>query len=128
MDLEEGGVQYVQVGDVSSLEALSSKAFVISSGGEGGYDGFFVREEDMTLRAYKNSCPHTGAPLNWMPDQFLTTAGRYIQCAIHGAMFATDTGECFYGPCVGRSLRPLRVVEKEGVAYISIAEIEKNPS
>ncbi|PHS73259.1 MAG: ferredoxin [Cycloclasticus sp.] len=102
---------------------MKSQAFT-----KGKVDGFYVREEDMTLRAYVNSCPHTGAPLNWTPDQFLTTTGRYIQCSIHGAMFTTDTGECFAGPCAGKFLKALDAVEKDGAAYLAKSEIEKSPS
>jgi len=117
------GVEYVEVGEVESLTCMSSRAFSLNVSDKGLYEGFFVREEDAVLRAYKNSCPHTGAPLNWTPDQFLTTSGRYIQCSIHGAMFKADTGECFAGPCAGKFLQALKVIEKNGMAFIALSEI-----
>jgi len=40
--------------------------------------------------AYLNRCPHTGASLNWLPDQFLDREGRYIQCANHDALFRSE--------------------------------------
>ena len=127
-EIEVDGVHYVQAVEVGSLASLSSRAFEIDLGERGACSGFLLREKSRALRAYKNSCPHTGAPLNWTPDQFLTKAGLYIQCSIHGAMFKTDDGECFAGPCSGKFLKPLRFIEKEGMSYIALLDIEKSPS
>lgn len=59
--------------------------------------------------AYRNVCPHLGIELNFMPDVFLDTEQRYIQCANHGALFQIEDGQCVYGPCQGESLTPLDV-------------------
>lgn len=126
-EIEVDGVGYVQAVDVKTLGGKCSRAFDINLGERGACSGFFVREKDMTLRAYKNSCPHTGAPLNWTPDQFLTKEGLYIQCSIHGAMFKTQNGECFAGPCGGKFLKALSFVEQSGMAYVALLDIEKNP-
>ena len=126
--IEVDGIKYVQAVEVGSLAGLSSRAFEIALGDKGACSGFLLREKDMTLRAYKNNCPHTGAPLNWMPDQFLTRDGLYVQCSIHGAMFKTQNGECFAGPCSGKFLTMLRFIEQEGVSYIDLRDIEKSPS
>jgi len=126
--IEVDGVKYVQAVEVRTLAGLSSRAFDINLGDKGACSGFLLREENMTLRAYKNSCPHTGAPLNWMPDQFLTRGGLYVQCSIHGAMFKTENGECFAGPCSGKFLKALRFIEQEGMSYIDLRDIEKSPS
>jgi nitrite reductase/ring-hydroxylating ferredoxin subunit len=122
------GSEYILIPDVVNLESLSSKAFTVVLEGRGALDGFLVRDGEGVLYAYKNSCPHTGAPLNWMPDQFLTTSKRYIQCSVHGAMFKTDDGVCFSGPCVGKSLMPLKVAEREAGFYIACSEIKKSQS
>lgn len=58
---------------------------------------------------YVNRCPHTGAPLDWMPDQFLDAEGEYIICAVHGALFEIDSGRCVYGPCVNSVLEAIPV-------------------
>ena len=63
---------------------------------------------------YLNRCPHTGAPLDWTPGQFLDQSGELIQCAMHGALFLIGTGECVRGPCVGTSLDPVPVALKDG--------------
>jgi len=69
---------------------------------------FLVRKNDRVY-GYINSCPHTGAPLEWMPDQFLSLDREQIQCALHGARFEIDTGLCVQGPCVNSSLTPITI-------------------
>ena len=127
-EVEFEGQSYLKVLAVESLACMSSKAFHIDVGDLGASGGFIVRYESGGLQAYRNSCPHTGAPLNWTPDQFLTRSGRYIQCSIHGAMFMIDSGECFSGPCGGQFLKPLTVIERAGCAYIRLLDIQKSPS
>ncbi|MCG8426495.1 MAG: Rieske 2Fe-2S domain-containing protein [Chromatiales bacterium] len=71
-------------------------------------EGFLVKKEGV-FYAFKNSCPHIGAPLNWMPDEFLDPEGNYIQCSMHGALFEMDSGLCVSGPCVAKNLESLSV-------------------
>lgn len=81
-------------------------------------DGFVVRKGD-TVRAYRNSCPHTGAPLEWMPDQFLNLDGNLIQCALHGALFQIHDGRCIAGPCAGQWLQSLQVEIQDGQVVLT---------
>lgn len=60
--------------------------------------------------AYLNSCPHTGANLDWQEDQFLDMDKNLIQCATHDALFTIDSGECIAGPCHGEYLEALDIV------------------
>ena len=85
--------------------------------GEAALEGFLIRREG-GLHAYRNRCPHIGAPMDWMPHQFLDREGRYIQCAMHGALFEPDTGLCVSGPCVDRRLEPLPLVVEDGKVYL----------
>lgn len=78
----------------------------------------FVVRHQGCLYGYRNACPHVGATLDWTPDRFLTPDGRFIQCQMHGALFTIDDGRCVHGPCVGRSLQPIRVVSKDGDIYL----------
>lgn len=66
------------------------------------------------LYAYINSCPHTGAPLEWLPHQFLDASGSYIQCATHGALFRIEDGQCIRGPCAGAHLKSVQIAERDG--------------
>lgn len=69
----------------------------------------FLLKNESVLLAYRNSCPHTGAPLNWQPDEFLNYEGDMLQCSIHGALFRIDDGRCIHGPCLGKSLEKLEL-------------------
>ncbi len=73
-------------------------------------DGRFSREvfavcKDAQIVLYQNSCPHTGAPLDWMPEQFLNLDKTHIQCSTHHALFRIEDGLCVSGPCKGESLK-----------------------
>jgi len=65
----------------------------------------FIVNRNNQFYAYKNSCPHTGASLNWQPDIFMDYDNFYIQCSIHAARFEVETGICVWGPCVNQSLK-----------------------
>ena len=82
---------------------------------------FLVRHQGL-VRAYRNRCPHTGAPLNWNPDVFLNLEGTHIQCDIHNAQFRIDDGLCLLGPCVGRALEPVTVLERDGEIWLAAAK------
>jgi nitrite reductase/ring-hydroxylating ferredoxin subunit len=70
------------------------------------------------LYAYLNSCPHTGAPLEWLPHQFLDASGAFIQCATHGALFQIEDGRCIRGPCAGAHLKSVQIAERDGQLYL----------
>ena len=72
------------------------------------WDLFLVRK-GASVYAYRNRCPHTGAPLDWTPHRFLDLDGMFIQCSLHGALFRIEDGFCVAGPCVGRSLQSVPV-------------------
>lgn len=69
------------------------EVFVVRCGGE--------------VYGYVNSCPHTGTPLDWIEDQFMTRDKRHILCATHGAEFEISGGRCVSGPCKGDTLSPV---------------------
>jgi len=98
---------------LADIPASDCKEFALQPGAE--VDCFVVRHQG-SLRAYRNHCPHTGAPLNWQPDVFLDYTGETIQCALHGALFRIEDGACLYGPCSGQALQSITVrVEDEAV-------------
>ena len=77
----------------------------------------FLIRQDKQIYAYKNYCPHTGANLNWQDDQFFDYFNEFIQCSIHGALFAIDSGLCVRGPCVGAYLQPIKIQIKSDIIY-----------
>lgn len=105
---------------ICALEQLSdpgSYGFSLEIDGK-TLEGFVV-QRDAELFAYRNSCPHTGSPLDWVEHQFLDIEGALIQCAVHDARFLIDSGECVYGPCPGESLESLSVSVLNGNIYLS---------
>lgn len=94
-----------------------SRAFTLSFQGT-EIEGFVVRRGDC-VTAFINSCPHTGASLNWSQHQFLDVDGEFIQCSLHGALFRPNDGHCVRGPCAGQSLEALQVTLKNGVIWVN---------
>jgi len=73
---------------------------------------FFVRYVGAAY-GYVNRCAHVPMELDWVEGQFFESAGLYLMCATHGAIYAPDTGRCVGGPCRGARLRALRVEEQD---------------
>ena len=89
-----------------------SKGFALDPNAH--YADILVVRARTGIYAYRNRCPHTGAPMEWEPDQFLDYTGTLIQCGIHGALFRLEDGYCVSGPCVRQSLRRIAVTERDG--------------
>ena len=100
---------------LDELADPASKGFEMDTGD--GVVSLFVVRRDSEVRGYINSCPHTGVPLEWVPDQFLDADGSFIECATHGALFTIEEGKCVSGPCAGDRLRPVRLAVEVGVIY-----------
>jgi len=78
----------------------------------------FVVKRDGEFFAYRNSCPHTGVPLDWIEHKFLDLDGFLIVCALHAARFKIGSGLCVSGPCVGDSLEQLDIINDDGKIYL----------
>ncbi len=94
----------------------ATRGFILASE-LGGYEIFIVRSGEQIF-AYRNHCPHTGAPLDWQPDQFLDVDKMFIQCAFHGALFRIEDGYCVRGPCTGQSLESVPVRLENGLVVL----------
>ena len=105
----------VAVGQLDELTDPGCREFQIGEG-DWPFRGFVVRQGERVF-AYQNFCAHVGHPLNWIPDGFLNKEETAIQCASHGARYEIDTGLCFAGPCMGKSLRKVVVELRDGVIY-----------
>jgi len=92
---------------------------------EGSARGFGVADNDKKqelivvrwkgeVRAFRNSCPHTGVNLEWMPDKFFNYDNTFLQCSTHGALFRPEDGYCIAGPCANQSLEqiPITVIKE----------------
>ena len=87
-------------------------------GADGPLDIFVVRK-GAAVRAYVNSCPHVGTPLDWVPDQFMDPSGGYIMCATHGALFQIEDGCCLAGPCQGGRLKTVPIAVRDGAIHLA---------
>jgi nitrite reductase/ring-hydroxylating ferredoxin subunit len=107
----------VAIGELEELDDPGCREFQV---GEGDWPlhGFVVRQGD-AVYAYENYCAHVGHPLNWMPDAFLTKDRSSIICASHGALYEIDSGLCFAGPCMGKSLRRVAVAVRDGTIFVT---------
>ncbi|HIP80958.1 MAG TPA: Rieske (2Fe-2S) protein [Leucothrix mucor] len=74
---------------------------------------FIIRKNDLIF-AYQNSCPHAKASLEWNDDDFLDETKQHIICAMHGATFSIEAGECLGGPCKNKGLEAVNVQVLEG--------------
>ncbi|MDV3238761.1 MAG: Rieske (2Fe-2S) protein [Gammaproteobacteria bacterium] len=89
-----------------------SRGFAVQTAA--GPEDIFIVRRGAQVFAYVNHCPHTGSPLDWLPDQFLSLDRRLIQCAMHAALFRIEDGRCVAGPCAGRALTPVSVTVEGG--------------
>jgi len=79
----------------------------------------FVVRYDGRARAYLNRCAHVPMELDWQPGVFFDAAGLYLVCTTHGAIYHPATGVCLGGPCRGRGLIDLPVIEAGGQIFLS---------
>jgi len=105
--------------DLAELADPGARGFELPCGeGEQPFALFVVRRGD-AVYGYRNSCPHTGAPLEWLPHQFLDRDNGFIECAMHGALFDIADGRCLRGPCVGDHLQRLAVTVRDGAVWLA---------
>lgn len=80
-----------------------------------------IVQERGVRHAYINCCPHEFIPLETFPNHFLTEDKKHLLCSGHGARFVLATGECVYGPCLGKALTRLAIEERDGALYLADA-------
>ncbi len=98
---------------LEQIEDGEAKGFTLGEGPE-QCDILVVRDGEHAY-GYVNSCPHTGTPLDWTPDKFMSEDDAYLMCHTHGALFQIADGTCIAGPCAGDSLTPVPVeIDGEG--------------
>lgn len=87
----------------------------------GAVPAFAVRYAG-TVRAFFNRCAHVPIELDWQDGRFFDARGLYLVCSMHGAHYEPDTGRCVMGPCKGRRLTPVAVIERDGNVYVTEQE------
>jgi len=81
--------------------------------------GFVVRFHGKPY-AFVNKCAHVPVELDWNEGEFFTVQKDYLICATHGAHYQPDTGFCVMGPCKGKRLKAIEVIEKNQQIIINI--------
>lgn len=81
--------------------------------------GFVIRFEGKP-RAYVNQCAHMPVELDWNEGEFFTLEKDFLICATHGACYEPSTGQCVFGPCKGKQLQVLKVVEESNQVLICL--------
>ncbi len=102
---------------LAASDALREGATLAAADGE-----IILVRRDGRIYGYRNRCPHTGAPLDWQPGQFLDPSGETLLCALHGARFRIEDGACLAGPCAGTGLTPVPIAERDGIVYLMTGE------
>lgn len=99
-------------GSLNEVEAMvdgDAESLILHRDGAGG------------VRAWLNVCPHAGRRLDWAPGQFLRSKDGLLVCAVHGASFELQRGECVAGPCRGEALREVAVHCADGDVRLGAA-------
>ena len=73
----------------------------------------FAIRANGVVRGYVNVCAHQGLALDWTPLKFFDDEG-HLTCTAHGALYDPDDGRCVGGPCRGKGLERLCIVERDG--------------
>ena len=79
--------------------------------------GFAVRFNG-AVYGYVNQCSHVPVELDWQEGEFFDLSGEYLICSTHGAHYLPDTGGCVAGPCRGKPLKRLHLVERDGQIFL----------
>lgn len=86
--------------------------------------GFVVRFHGKPY-AYVNQCAHVPVELDWNQGDFFTVQKDFLICSTHGAHYRPDNGFCVMGPCKGKSLKPISVIEQNQEIIINLDSIKK---
>ena len=84
--------------------------------------GFVIRFNDKAY-AYINQCAHVSVELDWNEGDFFSSQHDFIICSTHGAHYRPDNGFCVMGPCKGKSLKPIALIEQNGEITINTLKL-----
>lgn len=101
---------------LSEIPAKGARGFDLDWNGR--QLALIVLRDHGVVRAYLNSCPHTGVRLEMRSDDFFDLEGQSLQCTTHGARFAPGDGRCLAGPCRGQALIRAPVEERTDGLYL----------
>lgn len=94
------------------LDGARAVPFDVTYGGQSCH-AFAIRFKGV-VHAYLNRCTHVAMEMDFQPDRFFDDSGRWLLCAVHGAVYQPATGECAGGPCRGGLIK-ITLSEQDGV-------------
>jgi len=105
------------------LKEGSARGFALDRSGR---DSLFLVRHEGAVHGYLNDCPHwPGSPMAWRRDAYLNRDATRIVCSGHAAEFDIASGRCTLGPCLGRSLTPVRLeIDAQGWVLATIDAVE----
>jgi nitrite reductase/ring-hydroxylating ferredoxin subunit len=107
---------------ISAGELLPSRSFKFSFALDGQKQEGFIINENGGYYAYVNKCRHMGITLDWDTNNFYTPDQKRLICKTHGATYHPETGECTGGPCLGKALFPLPLVQESGRLFLDLVK------
>jgi nitrite reductase/ring-hydroxylating ferredoxin subunit len=108
----------IKLSAVKELEEGQSKGFKVAD------QSILVVKKYGDIHVYENRCPHLGIQMEMMPDQFLDSSRSLIICAMHGALFRIEDGQCVSGPCLSDKLTAIDFEINNGDIYVTENKIE----
>lgn len=86
-----------------------------------------VGHVDGRLLAYANLCRHLAVALDFGDGDVCNPGTTDLHCRRHGAVFDGNSGECTFGPCLGRSLWPLEIeIDPFGGAHLVLSAVAES--
>lgn len=102
------------------VSAIEDGGFAEAEGDVGGSaESLILHRDGDAVRAWLNVCPHQGRRLDWAPGKFLKSKDGLLVCAVHGASFELQRGECVAGPCRGDALQPVAILVRDGAVFLA---------
>lgn len=98
-------------------DALAERGHGVRFESASGQPAFLIRA-DGRVYGYLNQCAHVPVELDWMPGEFFDAERVYLICATHGALYEPSSGLCVAGPCPGRRLQKVEVVESDDSVWL----------
>ena len=105
-----------EAGSLSALRPGEVRAIRFAPSAEGmRREALVLRDDTGEARAFRNLCKHLPILIDAGSRRYLTSDGRELLCATHGARFRLSDGLCVHGPCRGASLEAVPL-ERDGDA------------
>ena len=106
---------------LAALESIEDGGFAEAEAEiDGSPESLILHRDGQGVRAWLNVCPHAGRRLDWAPGQFLKSKDGLLVCAVHGASFELQRGECVAGPCRGDCLKAVAVEVSDGAVLLAL--------